>query len=59
MNDAGAGREVAKAVLIAALSALAAKLIEWGVDELKARIKKTSDAEVELKEEDDAKLSKG
>lgn len=47
MNDSGAGSEVVKAVLIAALSVVATKLIEWVVDELKARSKKTSEVEVE------------
>lgn len=34
----GVGREVAKAVLIAALSALVTKLVEWGVEELRKRV---------------------
>jgi hypothetical protein len=32
--------EIAKAVAIAALSALATKLVEWGVDELKKRARR-------------------
>lgn len=37
--------DIAKAVAIAALSALATKLVEWGVDALKARVNPPKDGE--------------
>lgn len=40
MNSTGTHLEIGKAVIIAMLSAAAVKLIEWGVEELKARAKK-------------------
>jgi hypothetical protein len=39
------GKEIAKAVTIAALSALATSLVAWGVDALKSRVRRRNDAE--------------
>ena len=52
----GAAKEIAQAVAIAALSAVATKFIEWGVDELKERQKRKrgSDGEKEDVASDDA-----
>lgn len=38
-KDAGIGREVGTAVLIAGLSALASELVRWGVEEMRAAVK--------------------
>lgn len=37
-DEESVGVEIAKAVAIAALSVLATKLVEWGVDELRERV---------------------
>ena len=38
MNESDIPKEVGKAVLIAALSAAAVKLVEWGVEELRQKV---------------------
>jgi hypothetical protein len=38
VNESDIPKEVGKAVLIAALSAAAVKLVEWGVEELRQKV---------------------
>lgn len=39
----GTGKEIAKAVAIAALSSLATSLVTWVIDEVKERVAKTDE----------------
>jgi hypothetical protein len=39
VNEHDVPKEVGKAVLIAALSAAAVKLVEWAIEELKVKVK--------------------
>jgi hypothetical protein len=45
MNETDVPKEVGKAVLIAALSAAAVKLVEWAVEELRAKVRRKPEEE--------------
>ncbi len=42
--DRDAGKAIAQAVIIAGLSAVVTKLVEWGIEAVRERVRKTAEA---------------